>query len=227
MRDDGRVDSRRRRRRHPLRRAVARADHDAFAAVAAHADVILLAGDLTTHGAPEQAAVLADAYRPLEVPVYAVLGNHDFHANRCDEVIPVLEDAGIRILQARPPCTRSAGWSWDRRRQGVRRRVPRRGAARLRRAAAAPGLRRDDARGRRDRGGLEAISGCHRRIVLLHYAPSRRRSSASRSRSGPSSARRGSRADRRTPARPRPARPRPPGSSGRARPCPSATSPST
>ena len=71
----------------------------AFATVASQADVILLAGDLTTHGEPEQAAVLADACRPLEIPIYAVLGNHDFHANRCDEVVAVLEDAGIRVLQ--------------------------------------------------------------------------------------------------------------------------------
>ena len=43
--------------------------------------------------------MLADACRPLDLPVYAVLGNHDFHANRCDEVIAVLEEAGIRVLQ--------------------------------------------------------------------------------------------------------------------------------
>ena len=70
-----------------------------FATVATQADVILLAGDLTTHGEPDQAAVLADACRPLDIPVYAVLGNHDFHANRCDEVVAVLEDAEIRVLQ--------------------------------------------------------------------------------------------------------------------------------
>ena len=79
----------------PLRERMAHA----FATVASQADVILLAGDLTTHGEPEQAAVLADACRPLEIPIYAVLGNHDFHANRCDEVVAVLEDAGIRVLQ--------------------------------------------------------------------------------------------------------------------------------
>jgi len=49
----------------------------AFRAVAERADLVLLAGDLTTHGEPEQAVVLADACRDLPVPVYAVLGNHD------------------------------------------------------------------------------------------------------------------------------------------------------
>jgi predicted MPP superfamily phosphohydrolase len=50
----------------------------AFAAVAESAELILLAGDLTTHGEPEQAVVLADACRALQIPVVAVLGNHDY-----------------------------------------------------------------------------------------------------------------------------------------------------
>src|SRR2546421_5888128 len=53
---------------------------EAIAAIEVSADLILLAGDLTTHGEPEQGRVLADACRALEVPVYAVLGNHDWHA---------------------------------------------------------------------------------------------------------------------------------------------------
>src|ERR671910_3077458 len=79
----------------PLRERITHA----FAALAGQADVVLLAGDLTTHGEPEQAAVLADACRSLELPVYAVLGNHDYHVNRGDEVIAVLEDAGVNVLQ--------------------------------------------------------------------------------------------------------------------------------
>jgi Icc-related predicted phosphoesterase len=70
----------------------------AFAGAAATVDAILLAGDLTTHGEPEQARVLADACRPLDVPVITVLGNHDWHANRRDELVAVLEDAGIVVL---------------------------------------------------------------------------------------------------------------------------------
>jgi Icc-related predicted phosphoesterase len=62
------------------------------------ADVVLLAGDLTTHGEPEQAAVLADACGVLDVPIFAVLGNHDWHANRRDEFVAVLEEGGVRVL---------------------------------------------------------------------------------------------------------------------------------
>jgi uncharacterized protein len=71
----------------------------AFDAIEGAADVVLLAGDLTTHGEPEQAAVLAEACRGMETPVVAVLGNHDLHANRRDELVRVLTDAGIEVLE--------------------------------------------------------------------------------------------------------------------------------
>src|SRR5919197_6769305 len=71
----------------------------AFEGVDGTVDLILLAGDLTTHGEPAQAAVLADACRALDTPVVAVLGNHDHHAGRRDEVISVLTDAGIDVLE--------------------------------------------------------------------------------------------------------------------------------
>src|SRR5436305_279381 len=70
---------------------------DAMAALAGTADLVLLAGDLTTTGEPEQAQVLADACAPLQMPVFAVLGNHDWHAERRDELVMVLQDAGVRV----------------------------------------------------------------------------------------------------------------------------------
>jgi len=74
-----------------------RVEH-AFATVAEQVDVILLAGDLTTTGEPEQARVLADACRELEIPVFAVLGNHDFHAGRPDDVRAIVEEANVHVL---------------------------------------------------------------------------------------------------------------------------------
>ena len=67
--------------------------------LAGTAEVVLLCGDLTTHGEPEEAAVLADACRPLRIPVFAVLGNHDWHANRRDELVAELERGGVRVLE--------------------------------------------------------------------------------------------------------------------------------
>jgi Icc-related predicted phosphoesterase len=71
---------------------------ETLAGLDARADLLLLAGDLTTHGEPEQAAVLAEACAQLEIPVFAVLGNHDWHANRRDELVAALADGGIRVL---------------------------------------------------------------------------------------------------------------------------------
>jgi Icc-related predicted phosphoesterase len=80
----------------PSRAAEARA---AFGALKGGIDLLLLAGDLTTHGQPEQAQVLADACRDLDVPIYAVWGNHDWHCNQVDAIRPILEDAGITMLE--------------------------------------------------------------------------------------------------------------------------------
>ena len=71
----------------------------AFDRIDGEADVILLAGDLTTHGEPEQAHVLADVCRGLETPVVAVVGNHDWHANRLPELLDIWRDAGIVVLE--------------------------------------------------------------------------------------------------------------------------------
>src|SRR4051812_13079369 len=70
----------------------------AFASVEERADVVLLAGDLTTHGEPEQARIVADAVRDLQIPVITVLGNHDWHVNRAQELAAVLEDAGVIVM---------------------------------------------------------------------------------------------------------------------------------
>ncbi|MFF4019665.1 metallophosphoesterase [Streptomyces sp. NPDC001843] len=63
------------------------------------ADVLLLAGDLTRHGTPEEAQVVAREIKDLGVPVVAVLGNHDHHDDRPDEVTAILRDAGAHVLE--------------------------------------------------------------------------------------------------------------------------------
>ena len=64
-----------------------------------HADVLLLAGDLTRHGTVEEARIVAAEYRDLPVPVVAVLGNHDHHSDCADEVTTVLREAGLHVLE--------------------------------------------------------------------------------------------------------------------------------
>jgi Icc-related predicted phosphoesterase len=63
------------------------------------ADVLLLAGDLTTHGERGQAAVLARELEVVEVPIIAVLGNHDYHSDAEHEVREELERSGIIVLE--------------------------------------------------------------------------------------------------------------------------------
>jgi Icc-related predicted phosphoesterase len=63
------------------------------------ADLLLIAGDLTKCGDPDEAAVLAAELEQAPIPKVAVLGNHDHHAERADEVVTVMEKAGVRVLE--------------------------------------------------------------------------------------------------------------------------------
>jgi Icc-related predicted phosphoesterase len=63
------------------------------------ADLLLLAGDLTRWGKPEEVQVLAGELRGLPIPMIAVLGNHDYHCGNEAELRRVLEGAGVRVLE--------------------------------------------------------------------------------------------------------------------------------
>ncbi|MFB4300621.1 metallophosphoesterase [Actinomadura sp. NTSP31] len=67
--------------------------------LAGHADVFLVAGDLTRHGTVEEGRVAAGELRDLGVPVIAVLGNHDYHSDQEDEITGVLTEAGVTVLE--------------------------------------------------------------------------------------------------------------------------------
>jgi Icc-related predicted phosphoesterase len=63
------------------------------------ADVFLLAGDLSTHGNPDQIRILVDELQDVQIPIVAVLGNHDYHEDKADLVRGVLEEAGVVVLE--------------------------------------------------------------------------------------------------------------------------------
>jgi Icc-related predicted phosphoesterase len=63
------------------------------------ADVLALLGDLTTHGTAAQMAAFGRVFAGLGRPVLAVLGNHDWHVNRRDELVAVLQEGGIDVLE--------------------------------------------------------------------------------------------------------------------------------
>ena len=143
-----------------------------LAEAARDVDVILLAGDLTTHGLPEEASVLADGCRGLSVPVVAVLGNHDHHAGRADEIASSLEGAGAIVLERDHRVLELAGLEVGI--VGVKgfvggftgAEIPDFGEPLLREVYAETGREVEALE-----AGLEAIAGCDRRLVLLHYAP--------------------------------------------------------
>jgi Icc-related predicted phosphoesterase len=69
-----------------------------FSKVSERADLLLLCGDLTDHGLPEEAHGLVKELTGLRIPALAVLGNHDFHSGKQAEVEKILEGAGLRVL---------------------------------------------------------------------------------------------------------------------------------
>ncbi|WP_242489976.1 metallophosphoesterase family protein [Noviherbaspirillum cavernae] len=69
-----------------------------FTQAAQEADALLLCGDLTDYGLPEETHVLVNELSGVRIPVIAVLGNHDFESGMQDEVTRILREAGVRIL---------------------------------------------------------------------------------------------------------------------------------
>jgi Icc-related predicted phosphoesterase len=144
----------------------------AFAEVDGTVDLILLAGDLTTHGEPDQARVLADACGGLTTPVFAVLGNHDWQTDQRDELVAVLSDAGVTVLDPGFTVCRPRGIEVGI--VGVKGFMGGFPGSHLSnfgepsvRALFAEATAEVDAL----EEGLRAIETCPLRIVLMHYAP--------------------------------------------------------
>jgi Icc-related predicted phosphoesterase len=70
-----------------------------FAAITESADVLLLCGDLTDYGLPEEAHTLVNELTAgMKIPVVAVLGNHDYESGKQAELQRLLSDAGVHVL---------------------------------------------------------------------------------------------------------------------------------
>jgi Icc-related predicted phosphoesterase len=141
-------------------------------AAASAADLVLLAGDLTGHGHPDEAASLAKACTDMGAPVVCVLGNHDRRWEGGSAVASALRGAGAVVLDPGhfvievgdmrlgvAGVTGGPGGFASRATWGHGRGHDRR----LRRDVTAQAAALDAA--------LQAIRGCDIRIVLLHYTP--------------------------------------------------------
>ncbi|HET7449414.1 MAG TPA: metallophosphoesterase [Gaiellaceae bacterium] len=143
----------------------------AFERIGSEADLVLLAGDLTRHGQLDEVGVVADACRAIEVPVVAVLGNHDWQSDRPDDLRRALTEAGVVVLDRShaivPVCGVSVGIA------GVKGFVG--GFGQQWANFGEPLFREAYAETTRDVDGLEqglaAIVPCAIRIALLHYSP--------------------------------------------------------
>ena len=143
-----------------------------FAQLGDDVDLVLVAGDLTSHGRVDEAEILCEAAAATEAPVYAVLGNHDWHADEAEEMLRRLGEGGVEMLDRR-----AAVCQVGKVEVGIvglkgfiggfaPRHLPDFGEPSLRAvyAEATEEVRALEA-------GLHEVATCPVRIVLLHYAP--------------------------------------------------------
>src|SRR5438270_12480403 len=73
--------------------------HDAFAEVSQNADMLLLCGDLTDYGLPEEAEELvADIRAAVRIPRIAVLGHHDVESGQPGSALKLGGAGGGNVL---------------------------------------------------------------------------------------------------------------------------------
>lgn len=73
-----------------------------FSKISARADALLLCGDLTNLGLPEEAEALASAFSGCRIPALGVLGNHDYEHGHVDEIKKVLKASKFIFLDEEP-----------------------------------------------------------------------------------------------------------------------------
>jgi uncharacterized protein len=143
----------------------------AFAALE-DADLVLLAGDLTSHGSAAEAAILCEAIASVEAPVLAVLGNHDYHGDEAGQIAERLAGAGVELLEGHATVRQIGGLE-----VGIvgakgfvggfaPRHLPDFGEPSLRAIYAEAGAEVEALE-----AGLREVATCPVRIVLLHYSP--------------------------------------------------------
>ncbi len=144
----------------------------AFAGLDDGVDLVLVAGDLTSHGRLDEAEILCEAAAATAAPVYAVLGNHDWHNDEAEAILRRLEEGGVQMLDRRAAVCQVGEVEVGI--VGVKgfvggfapRHLPDFGEPSLR-AVYAEATAEVQALA----DGLQEIATCPVRVVLLHYAP--------------------------------------------------------
>ncbi|HEY6731632.1 MAG TPA: metallophosphoesterase [Solirubrobacterales bacterium] len=143
-----------------------------FAELGDDVDLVLIAGDLTSHGRLDEAEILCEAAAATAVPVFAVLGNHDWHNDEAAAIMRRLGEGGVQMLDRRATVCQVDGIEVGI--VGVKgfvggfapRHLPDFGEPSLRAVYAEA-----TAEVQALEEGLREVATCPLRIVLLHYAP--------------------------------------------------------
>src|SRR4051812_13218773 len=70
-----------------------------FATIAEQSDILVIPGDLTDYGLPDEArALVKDLNTSVRIPIVAVLGNHDYESDQVDELKAIFTGAGVHLL---------------------------------------------------------------------------------------------------------------------------------
>src|SRR5579872_4139474 len=71
---------------------------DQFERVRHEADTLVLAGDLTNYGQPNEMEPLLNVLVRLRIPTIVVLGNHDYESGKEEELCRMMVAAGVKVL---------------------------------------------------------------------------------------------------------------------------------
>lgn len=74
-----------------------------FAEIQRSADMLVLCGDMTTHGRVEQMRGFVEEMGGVTIPIIAVLGNHDVECGQEKELTAVLVERGVNLLTGGEP----------------------------------------------------------------------------------------------------------------------------
>ena len=96
---------------HYSRTSAAGSLHPIFAQINESADVLVVCGDVTDYGHPDEARAFAREIAAVKIPMVGVLGNHDYESGQQDEVRKILTDAGLVTLDGDTTEIRGIGFA--------------------------------------------------------------------------------------------------------------------
>src|SRR5690349_14164902 len=62
------------------------------------ADLLIVAGDITNLGKPEEMESMLASFMRLRIPIVAVLGNHDYESGKQAELMKMMTAEGVKVL---------------------------------------------------------------------------------------------------------------------------------